>query len=268
MCHHGDVRAATPSDAVRQSPSRLTKLLFVALIGGALALEAGALFFHRTGVPAIARGERPRLIGEIAGQTVVTQTFRIDVDGFSGLVLEASPYHETASGNVVFTVEEFPGGSLPTAGSVGSTDTAPRAVRRVTHAATDVVAVEAFELSFEPIEQSGGRQYRLEVQAPDAPAGQGIGLWATRDQAYRGGLLAVGGVEQWGDLVLTGHATQATLWRRLEHALRAAPAWLRSSWTLAVALVLYNWALVVIAWHVLLISLEPGRVRDPQPDAI
>jgi hypothetical protein len=108
------------------------------------------------------------------------------------------------------------------------------------------------------VEDSKGRQYRLEIAAPDTPAGQGIGLLATRDQAYEGGVLVVAGKELWADLVFSAHAERATLFRRVEYMLRDKPAWVRSRWTLGALIVLYNWALAAFTWYMLFVEDEPG----------
>ncbi len=138
---------------------------------------------------------------------------------------------------------------------------APREVARVVKPAREVVANETFTFSFEPLEDSHGKQYRLDIQAPGVRAGQGIALWAGRGQTYLGGVLAVNGKEQWGDLVFAAHADRASVFRRVEHLLRDKPAWLRSRWTLGTLIVLYNWALAAFTWYMVFVDDENGGVR-------
>jgi hypothetical protein len=119
-----------------------------------------------------------------------------------------------------------------------------------------VAAAGEFRFEFEPIEESSGRRYELRLEAPSVPAGAGIGLWATREQAEGAGVLRVDGREHWGDLVFRADATRATVFRRFEHLLRDRPAWLRSRVTLGVVIVLYNWALAAFTWYLLFVEDE------------
>jgi hypothetical protein len=255
----GEPASAGPPSVVRRSPTLLAFLVFVTLFGALFAIEIHLLFYRQSGVPAVARGDRPRLLGEVAGPAAIVQTFRMETDGLSGITVEARPSKDRVSGLVVFSLREIPAPvtPIPTPHAPPAAAVSPT-LFRVLKPATQVVAAESVRVDFEPIEDSKGRMYQLRIEAPDVPAGQGIALWATRDQAMRGGVLTVNGREEWGDLVFTAHATRATLFRRIEYALRGQPAWLRSRVTLGFLIVLYNWALAAFTWYMLFVDDEPG----------
>jgi hypothetical protein len=138
---------------------------------------------------------------------------------------------------------------------------APTEVARVTASAVAVGGAGTYRFEVPAIAASAGRRYRLEISAPAAAPATALGFRATRDQAYAGGALTVGGREQWGDLVFSARAEQATVFRRLEHRLRSWPIWIRSRVTLGALMVIYNWALVVFAWH-LLVRDDPAPADE------
>jgi hypothetical protein len=192
----------------------------------------------------------------VAGDAVVAQTFGVQAGGFSGITVRARPFAGAVEGDVVFTVTDI--GEVQKQGGVLGQGTS-RAIARVTTPASTVVARDTFRVDFAPVERSGGRQYRLEIAAPAVPAGKGLGLHATRDQGYLGGVLTVGGRELWSDLAFEVHADRATLFRRVEYMLRDKPLWVRSRWTLGTLIVLYNWALATFTWYMLFVEDEPGE---------
>jgi hypothetical protein len=248
------VSAAAPV-TVHRSPTLRAFLLFVVIFGGLFACELHILFYEASGVPVTTAGERPRVVGEVAGELTVAQTFGVQAGGFSGVTIEARPFAGTVDGDVVFTVTDV--GEVQLQGGVLGHGPS-REIARVTAQASAVVADRTYRVGFPPVEPSGGRQYRLDIAAPAVPAGKGIGLHATRDQGYLGGVLTVGGQEQWSDLVFEVHAERSTVFRRVEYLLRDKPAWLRSRWTLGTLIVLYNWALATFTWYMLFVEDEPG----------
>lgn len=239
-----------------RSPTLLAFLLFVPLCGALFAYQIYALFYKETGVPSAPRAAHAQLVGEVAGGFAVSQTFGVMAGGLSGITISARPFAATVEGDVVFTLTEI-GEARPT-GAVAEVPEgfAPREVARVVKPAREVVANETFTFSFEPLEDSHGKQYRLDIQAPGVRAGQGIALWVSRGQTYLGGVLAVNGKEQWGDLVFAAHADRASVFRRVEHLLRDKPPWLRSRWTLGTLIVLYNWALAAFTWYMVFVDDE------------
>lgn len=257
----GDSRP--PASVPRRSPTLLAFLIFVTLFGALFVVEGYLLFFRESGVPVVARGDRPRAIGEVAGPSAVVQTFRVDTGGLSGLTVEARPFAQRVTGMVVFSLREIEPKPAVAAAAPATPPASPvvpaRPIFRVLKPAAQVVAGDRARVDFDPIEDSKGRMYQLRIEAPDTPAGEGLAFWATRDQALPEGTLTVGGKEEWGDLVFAAHATRATLFRRVEHMLADKPAWLRSRITLGILIALYNWALAAFTWYMLFVEDEPGE---------
>jgi hypothetical protein len=216
---------------------------FLALFGTLAAGEIYGLFVRETGVPRVGRGPDARLLGEIAGSASVSQTFSVDVDGLDGVTVEAQPFGETVTGTVVFEVAQIDPLDPRQASSAPVTP-----LYRILRPARDVVRASRHRVAFPPIAGSRGKRYRLEVRVPDAPPGQGLGLWATRDQTYRGGVLAVNGREVWGDLAFQASAVRATAFRDLQQRLRAWHPAAGSPWLLGALLALYNAGLAIVVW--------------------
>jgi hypothetical protein len=227
--------ARAPARPVRQRLAAFF-VVFGALAGG----EVYGLFVRETGVPRVDRGPDARLVGEIAGSAAVAQTFVVGVDGFDGVTVEARPFGDAAAGTVVFDVAQID----PRLES--SAQVTP--LYRILRPARDVVRAPRYRIAFPPIAGSHGRLYRLEVRVPDAAPGQGLGLWATRDQVYRGGVLTVNGREEWGDLVFRASAARATPFRDMQHRLAAWHPAAGSPLLLGALLVLYNAGLALATW--------------------
>jgi hypothetical protein len=228
--------------------------VFVALAGALFVYEAWVLFVHQTGVPVIAPGDRPRLAGEIAGRVVLTQSFTLEAAGLSAIVIEPhGPAEGSQEGDVVFLLVDLGNAVRPAADGAGVVE--GREVARVVRPLAEVVASSRYRISFPPIADSAGKRYRLIIAAPALSPGRGLQVLATRDQTYAGGVLTVGDKEEWGDLVFRAEAEDATIFRRVQAALRHAPLWLGSPWVLGAIVLLYNWALAVFAWYML---VPPG----------
>jgi hypothetical protein len=249
--------------AVVSRPRGWVKILaFAALAGGLALVEFVALFVHQSGVPRTRRDGGSRLAGEIAGAAALTQTFTMGASGFSGVTIHASPYRDAVTGEVELTVREVDrADQVPHAADLARQ---PPIARHVVPA-SEVIGAGGFEWEIPPIESSEGRHYALTVRLPDTPPGQGLALWATRGQSLRGGVLTVGGAEQWGDVVFEAHATRATLLARVEHLLRDQPAWLRSRWTLGGLLLVYNWLLAFFSWY--MVCAAGADMRGAAPDS-
>jgi hypothetical protein len=205
-----------------------------ALIG----YEIYALFFAQVGAPASQRGFTEPLARELAADTRISQTFRMEADGLTAVEIWAVPSDPyTVRGDVIFELREVESREVE------------RPILRLVRKARDVVAAPSYRVSFPPIDPSSGRVYRFELLAANVRKGRGIRLLASNEQRYVGGALFIGVREQWGDLKFRTFAVRATLFRRVEHALREAPAAARSRWTLAALLALSNWALVTFLYH-------------------
>jgi hypothetical protein len=224
--------------SVCAAPSRVAA--FVLLFGGLLGGEVYGLFFRESGVPRVDRGPDARLVGEIAGAAAVAQTFVAGVDGLDGVTIEAQPFGHSVAGTVVFDVAQID----PRLGPSGQVTP----LYRILRPAREVVRAPRHRVSFPPIAGSRGRRYRFEVRVPDAEPGHGLGLWATRSQAYRGGVLTVNGREVWGDLVFRASAARATAFRDLQQRLNAWHPAAGSPWLLGALFLLYNTGLAVVVW--------------------
>ncbi len=212
-----------------------------------LGYEAYAAFFKRSGVPANRRASARYQVGEIAGETRVSQTLTLWAAGFERVVLFPAPFSDVARGEVVFELKE-----LVQLNAMQSTE---RPIFRLVRPAEEVLQASAFALDLPPIEGSRGRRYRIEVRMPTARAGEGITLLATKEEGYPPGALFVNGREQWGDLVFETSATGATAFGQLELTLADQPPLLRSRWGLGLVLLVYNLALVVFVRQLLFSGL-------------
>lgn len=105
---------------------------------------------------------------------------------------------------------------------------------------------------FPPLVESGGRTFRLDLRR--APGGRPIALAliAWRENV-RPGSLRVDGTERWGDLVMRLHAAN----RYRTFLLKAKmPALLKHPAVILTILALYNWALITLAFYVVVIEDE------------
>jgi len=236
-------------------PARRPLTAFVLLFGGLLAGEVYALFVAEAGVPRVNRGSDARLVGEVAGSVAVAQTFSLDVDGFDGVTIEARPFGDVVAGTVVFDVARID----PVFGA--SVQATP--LYRILRPAREVVRAPRYRVSFPPVGGSRGARYRIEIRVPDAGPGQGLGLWATRHQAYRGGVLTVGGREVWGDLVFRASAVKATPFRHLQQRLAAWHPAAGSVWLLGALFLVYNAALAFVAWFLVAPAEVAGTAAQP-----
>ncbi|MPZ20999.1 MAG: hypothetical protein GEV06_24320 [Luteitalea sp.] len=204
---------------------------FLLLFGSIFGYEISRLFFVQHGTPRVspARG-RTTLIDDISGRREVAQTFRIDADGFDGISVHARPRRGDVAGDVVFELYDVVAGR-------------DRLVYRVAHPAEEVVADQAFRLSFPSIVPSRGRHFRLRVRAPSTPAERPIALVAALTDEYDGGQLFVDGREQWGDLVFETSARYATVPWLLDQIMPLGPWWLRTWWFASALFLIWNTAL-------------------------
>ncbi|MGE3841836.1 MAG: hypothetical protein AB7I50_09640 [Vicinamibacterales bacterium] len=224
--------------AASRRPSSIASLLFALVCAGLFALEVHVVFVRETGVPSADRGVGARLVGNVGAERAVTQTFRVDAGGFNGFTFEAAPFEDRpVSGTAVLSIAEL------------DQDGQRELIVERTVPAQDLAATTAYRFDFPPIESSKGLRYEFRLSVPDLPAGHGLGVWMTRDQAYLGGAASFAGREQWGDLAFRVHATRGTVFRRLEEILSDQPLFVRSRVVLGAMFFAYNWALAVFGWY-------------------
>jgi len=210
-------------------------VVFSIALATVLGVQLYAVFGAQQGVPRSTLGRQRFVAGEVAAGAVVSQTLRMDAPGFHRIRIFAQPFSKTVSGDVVFTLKEISGGG-------------ERELYRLIRPAATVVRGDAFDVDFPPIAQSEGRRYRLDVRAPNAPAGRGIGLWATNEERHAGGALFVHGKEQWGDLAFDTYAASSTAYDYIDRPVRGKPWPLSTRWFLGVVFITYNIGLAGLLW--------------------
>ena len=173
-------------------------LLFAALLAGLLGFQVYAVFLQPYGVPS-AHGRDTRWVGEVAGAVAVRQSFKMEADGFEAVTLHLRPTGGALAGQLVVELSEI----VPE-----SEQEVP--VYRVSKPAADLAGTSAWTWRFNPLDDSRGRVFAVQVSLPATGFGHGLDLLATRDEEYRDGRLWVDGREQWGDLVFETQASRAT----------------------------------------------------------
>ena len=167
----------TPPDAagsLRRSPTLRAFLLFMVLFGLLFSFEISVLFYRPVGVPGVARDGQPRVVGEIAGRTVVAQTFGIGAPGGC----RASRSRPRPSGRGVTArwssrCARSAARCPPARRCCGPAKTPSREVL-----AGVVVPVTArrggrrYARGFAPVEDSKGKESALVIRAPGTAAGR------------------------------------------------------------------------------------------------
>lgn len=144
------------------------------------------------GLPRTPTVVAPRfLTPEIRAGRTMAQIMTIRAHAFNRIVIEPEPVASEPRGEVVFEIYDHDSGAL---------------VRTVTAPGEVVVRGRSFTIVFPPIEESNGRQYRLEVSMPETNSGEGISLWAYDGRAGEDALI-VAGTHAFSELVFeTGGA--------------------------------------------------------------
>jgi hypothetical protein len=229
-------------------PLRRRAGVFALVLSVIVGAELYAVFVQQQGVPRSTLGRRRFLAGEVAGAVVVSQTLRMDAPGFHRIRVYAQPFSQPVSGDVIFTLKEI-------------ARDGERELYRLVRPAASVVRGGSFDVDFPAIAASEGRRYRLEVRAPNAPAGRGIGLWATNEERHAGGALFIDGKEQWGDLAFDAFAASSTAYDYVDRALRGKPWPLSARPFLGAVFVAYNVGLAALLWMFIV-----RRPRDGAPE--
>lgn len=203
-------------------------IVMLVLIGYELFVFVGGQW----GLPAVPAAVQPYRVGEVAGAGRVSQTFTVWAAGFDGIVIRAEPYGGRADGTVVFELSERDGTNF-------------HPLYRIVRPAAEVVARSSYAIRFPPIERSKGGRYRLDIAMPSAPDGSGLAIWADKENRYREGALFLGGQEQWGDLLFTTSARDATVVRRFGNAVQARLAAAMSPWILGGLFLAFNGAIAL-----------------------
>lgn len=140
-------------------------------------------------------GIRRYVVGEIADDVTVGQTFAARAGGLSSITVHPRAVSPGPAGVATFEVRDISG-------------VAPVIVQRATAPVDALAAAGAFTIRFPP-QPSFGRRYEVEMRLTQATRGHGIGLLATRGDGYRDGSLQIRGRPRWGDLVFEGTADES-----------------------------------------------------------
>lgn len=147
-------------------------------------IEISALADRSNGQPRN-RDVRRYVLGEISGEVLVEQQFRVRADGLSAVAIYPRRTNDSPRGSAIVVLHDLKSGIV-------HQEVAP---------ISELAAAEVLMLRFAP-QPSRGRDYRLEFRVADAPRGRGIGLLATRGGGHRRAVLTInGGRPRWGDLV-------------------------------------------------------------------
>jgi hypothetical protein len=215
-------------------PARRRRLVFLLLFGGLLALQVWRLAFTPHGLATTWTRSGGTALIPATGHGV-TQEFLMGADGLAGVRVQpvgVGVDDGDLTGTVVFTLADVTTG-------------VPVPVARRAVPAAEVVAAGAFHFRIPEVRASRNRRFALGVQHVGAADDRPLRLRARRDDAHPHGRFVVDGQERWGALVFDTVSRRATLPFWTHEVLRPWPSWVRSWWTVAAALLLFNAAL---AW--------------------
>jgi hypothetical protein len=133
---------------------------------------------------------------------VLSQTFRMTVSDLRAVEFRPVPTGADARGFVEVSLVEVAGGTE----------------RRVAAARLDAATLlqsQWHRLSFEPVAESRGRDYRLDIRSAEDRPASGVAVWATRGTRYGGGALLINGTERWADMGFRAVAANPAVWQAL-----------------------------------------------------
>ncbi len=221
---------------------RRTWLTFSLILGGALGLQAWALWGERWGVATNPPSGPVWKVGEIAEGITAEQTFTMRVPGLRAFTFTPRAVGASVTGGVVFDLYDV-------------TPDGDRSFFRVVKKGTSVVQGRPYTLEFPPIDLPAPRTFKMRIALPDAKFGEGFFIDGVEHDRYTGGVLVVNAQEVWGDLVFDTDARGARLVGRLHDMGRAYPPVLRSA---SVAIGLLALANALLAWAVwIAVSARP-----------
>jgi hypothetical protein len=238
--------------------ARRRRLVFLLLFGGLLALQVWRLAFTPHGVTTTWTRAGDALLVAATGQGV-TQEFLMGADGLAGVRMQpvgAGVNDGGLTGTVVLTLADITTG-------------VPVPVARRAVPVAEVVADQAFQFRIPEVRDSRNRRFALRVQHVGAADDRPLRLRARRDDAHPHGRFVVDSQERWGALVFDTVSRRATLPFWKHEVLRPWPSWVRSWWTIAAALLLFNAALAWASAVAVGFGVPPAgpTVEQPEPAA-
>jgi hypothetical protein len=127
-------------------------------------------------------------VGEIVAQQEVTQTFKASRNGLQSITLLLATYARSNNCQLNLRLEEVTSG---------------KTIVNQTSRCQKVKDSQEFNFSFETLQDSANKQYRLVLSSPNASPGQALTAWASSDLIYSKGSLQRGGQTLPGNLRFT-----------------------------------------------------------------
>ena len=206
----------TPSAAPARHALAPGRRIGAALLAAAvitLATETYLVVADRTVSGArVPRTDQSFLVEGLGQGHRISQTFVMRADGLDEIRLNAVAQGETDEGELALALYEVTRDQESAA--VGG---AERLLFRDRVAVDTATRHPTFLFAVPPIDESGGRSYRVDIWMPEPRPAAGIGLWATDGRSSEGGSLFINGLSGYAELVFEAWATRATVWAGLGH---------------------------------------------------
>jgi hypothetical protein len=212
-------------------------------------------------------GDQPIVVNEFGDGVLVSQLFRMNVDGLSAISVQLAS-DRPAAVRVFCQLQQ-------------AYDESPDKytdLRTWTQKLARVSDLDWYRLEFPPVPESHGRLYVLRLQlfdvrdaaVPPRPKSVSsstgaphIVIAASADNVREGGVLWIGEARQVGSLFLRGHVDGETAYARFQQTL--APKLPRPfrSWRIQASIVIaYHWALLTFLYAMLLGDTVPQQRED------
>jgi hypothetical protein len=204
------------SSGIRLRPGHL-----VAAAWGAIGIVVLTTLFLPARSIGDTLGLRRFLTPPLDGRWGTGQRFRMDARDLSGIEIRASAVGPIG-GRFRLTLHdrEYPN------------------ERSTEVSAADLVREDRYVFSFDPIHDSRGHEFQLDISPVPADPGRGVALWATKgDRLDRGGGLLINAKPRWASLAFQTHTGAVSMFRAL---LRGGDADRPPQW-LALAGLLGSW---------------------------
>ena len=199
----------------RRDTKHQARAVIVAIAAFLLVMEVYLVNRPVEGLPQTPLQADSFLTDALAKGYRVSQTMKIEAEGFDGILLRASLVGDTHLGEMALALYE-----VETVENSGEEQFSgeERFLYR------DVVPVRAvlneptFIFKFPVIDESAGRWYRLEILMANTNSQNEIELWATPGRWSGGGSMFVNDESAYAELVFETRASdRATVWARVRH---------------------------------------------------
>jgi hypothetical protein len=176
---------------VRVRPALLLLTTVLTLVGLAYLAYVGLDAQAYAQMESVTRGPDVPT-GELTAGRRLVQGFRANEDNLARIDLLPATYGRVNQGTVVFHLREQPGGPD---------------LRTVRMDAARVPDYGIIAVTFEPVEDSDGKEYYLVIESPDARPGNAITFWARSCDCFLSGeLVAEHAPEEAADLIMITYA--------------------------------------------------------------